>query len=102
MDKVDTNARNISEWLKKLNFYKGENKLIAIADIAYANGADPVMVPQLLQAFEPHELAGYAGWNTAGNTIGTVVAHSAQSEEHTSELQSRGHLVCRLLLEKKK
>src|SRR5690625_6729103 len=25
----------------------------------------------------------------------------ARSEEHTSELQSRGHLVCRLLLEKK-
>src|SRR5690625_6244821 len=30
------------------------------------------------------------------------VSHSQQrSEEHTSELQSRGHLVCRLLLEKK-
>src|SRR5207253_9819998 len=29
-------------------------------------------------------------------------AGSARSEEHTSELQSRGHLVCRLLLEKKK
>src|SRR5690625_6154846 len=30
-------------------------------------------------------------------------SHSVQyrSEEHTSELQSRGHLVCRLLLEKK-
>src|SRR5207253_8672073 len=27
---------------------------------------------------------------------------SERSEEHTSELQSRGHLVCRLLLEKKK
>src|SRR2546422_6958566 len=27
---------------------------------------------------------------------------SARSEEHTSELQSRLHLVCRLLLEKKK
>src|SRR5690625_6173059 len=26
---------------------------------------------------------------------------AARSEEHTSELQSRGHLVCRLLLEKK-
>src|SRR5207253_9381624 len=26
---------------------------------------------------------------------------SGRSEEHTSELQSRGHLVCRLLLEKK-
>src|SRR6266508_2611067 len=27
---------------------------------------------------------------------------TCRSEEHTSELQSRGHLVCRLLLEKKK
>src|SRR5207253_3734939 len=32
-----------------------------------------------------------------------VVRHlGVRSEEHTSELQSRGHLVCRLLLEKKK
>src|SRR5215813_15359631 len=29
-------------------------------------------------------------------------AHHRRSEEHTSELQSRPHLVCRLLLEKKK
>src|SRR5690554_7416565 len=29
-------------------------------------------------------------------------AHRGRSEEHTSELQSRPHLVCRLLLEKKK
>src|SRR5207253_9060857 len=28
--------------------------------------------------------------------------YGERSEEHTSELQSRGHLVCRLLLEKKK
>src|SRR5439155_17880600 len=28
--------------------------------------------------------------------------NARRSEEHTSELQSRGHLVCRLLLEKKK
>src|SRR5687768_17833474 len=28
--------------------------------------------------------------------------HAVRSEEHTSELQSRLHLVCRLLLEKKK
>src|SRR5437870_6521144 len=31
-----------------------------------------------------------------------VARHTSRSEEHTSELQSRGHLVCRLLLEKKK
>src|SRR5437660_7239221 len=33
---------------------------------------------------------------------GQAVTSSMRSEEHTSELQSRGHLVCRLLLEKKK
>src|SRR3989449_3309791 len=32
----------------------------------------------------------------------TSAARSVRSEEHTSELQSRLHLVCRLLLEKKK
>src|SRR5690625_6935474 len=30
------------------------------------------------------------------------LTYAERSEEHTSELQSRGHLVCRLLLEKKK
>src|SRR2546429_7070948 len=37
---------------------------------------------------------------TAGLSV-SVVATSVRSEEHTSELQSRLHLVCRLLLEKK-
>src|SRR5439155_13052637 len=32
----------------------------------------------------------------------TMLVAEGRSEEHTSELQSRGHLVCRLLLEKKK
>src|SRR5690625_6608100 len=37
------------------------------------------------------------------NLKGTVASlGNDRSEEHTSELQSRGHLVCRLLLEKKK
>src|SRR2546422_3148189 len=31
-----------------------------------------------------------------------LIPHLLRSEEHTSELQSRLHLVCRLLLEKKK
>src|SRR3712207_8990598 len=30
-----------------------------------------------------------------------LLTHAARSEEHTSELQSRQYLVCRLLLEKK-
>src|SRR5690625_6216349 len=37
-----------------------------------------------------------------GDEIQIEEAGTIRSEEHTSELQSRGHLVCRLLLEKKK
>src|SRR5439155_5595526 len=39
------------------------------------------------------------GW--AQPTARPLWRGSQRSEEHTSELQSRGHLVCRLLLEKK-
>src|SRR5690625_6319090 len=41
------------------------------------------------------------GTNDNGNTISIskLGPLSVRSEEHTSELQSRGHLVCRLLLE---
>src|SRR5712664_4316692 len=34
--------------------------------------------------------------------VGSIVIAGGRSEEHTSELQSRSDLVCRLLLEKKK
>src|SRR5436305_9317539 len=37
----------------------------------------------------------------ANNEFGGTTNNKPRSEEHTSELQSRPHLVCRLLLEKK-
>src|SRR2546428_1613897 len=53
---------------------------------------------------------GEAIWDTRVNNHNSMVdgkgrvwlAASTRSEEHTSELQSRSDLVCRLLLEKKK
>src|SRR5258708_31991926 len=49
----------------------------------------------------------YAGlrlgvYNFNGSVTGVPAGSGARSEEHTSELQSPDHLVCRLLLEKKK
>src|SRR5690625_7004086 len=40
-------------------------------------------------------------WSATSAAGPTTTVASARSEEHTSELQSRGHLVCRLLLDKK-
>src|SRR5439155_26642350 len=55
----------------------------------------------------PHRRARGGPWEARdavpSSGLGTHERGSPpRSEEHTSELQSRGHLVCRLLLEKKK
>src|SRR5207253_5751169 len=41
-------------------------------------------------------------WSATRRSSRLAATPRCRSEEHTSELQSRGHLVCRLLLEKKK
>src|SRR5437870_8569839 len=43
--------------------------------------------------------AGAAAARRVGELVSVHVIPRPRSEEHTSELQSRGHLVCRLLLE---
>src|SRR2546422_4360365 len=54
--------------------------------------------------FRSRWLSGGSGSITSRScsTVSTRRGVSRRSEEHTSELQSRLHLVCRLLLEKKK
>src|SRR2546422_3219193 len=59
----------------------------------------------LFRSQDPHpRVGGHQGqWTSDGlRRDGVVVQVETRSEEHTSELQSRLHLVCRLLLEKKK
>src|SRR2546422_10371795 len=57
----------------------------------------------------PYTTLFRSSWTASGWSAGQVSMslwalrlRSRRSEEHTSELQSRLHLVCRLLLEKKK
>src|SRR3712207_8811523 len=45
---------------------------------------------------------GIRGRRAAAGVVDVLVEVARRSEEHTSELQSRQYLVCRLLLEKKK
>src|SRR3712207_9422655 len=57
------------------------------------------------QQGQPQGAARFASWRDGMTTaLGELAAAAdrVRSEEHTSELQSRQYLVCRLLLEKKK
>ncbi|HEU5141314.1 MAG TPA: DUF4127 family protein [Bacillales bacterium] len=77
LSEVDTPDRNIGEWLRKLHHFLKDGKPVAIVDLAYANGADPAMIIPLLSKIDISCLSGFAAWNTAGNSIGTVVAQAA-------------------------
>src|SRR2546429_5155242 len=70
-------------------------------DTEIAETAGPA-VPRLAR-YAPHlRLGRNASPVRAASLFEAAGRESARSEEHTSELQSRLHLVCRLLLEKKK
>src|SRR5215813_15190152 len=56
----------------------------------------------LFRSFAMYSTYVIAGFALAWNPAFEEAAHRERSDEHTSELQSRPHLVCRLLLEKKK
>src|SRR5437870_8032724 len=63
----------------------------------FANATDGGLLDWLTLADQRDDATIVVGIHLAIEQIDAV-----RSEEHTSELQSRGHLVCRLLLEKKK
>src|SRR5690606_2139297 len=68
--------------------------LSELATIRYEQG------PQVIKS-EDTFLVGYVLFDKLDGFAEVNVVENARSEEHTSELQSRENLVCRLLLEKK-
>lgn len=55
-------------------------KRVALADLRYANGGDPLLVEDLLARQQLLDLSAYGGWNTAGNSLGSVVAAAAAGQ----------------------
>jgi hypothetical protein len=70
-------AQSIDDrWLASLKSLHGEGKPIVVVDLAFANGADPLLIETLEHSIGLRHLAAYAGWNTAGNTIGSAMAQA--------------------------
>jgi hypothetical protein len=90
---VHRNVVELVEYGAHMLHYEGKN--IAVADVGYANGADLKLLRLLKQKGLLFKLAGYAGWNTSSNTLGTVIAqsmlytHYGPTEEHLDFLALR-------------
>src|SRR3712207_7723374 len=70
---------------------QGGGQMDGVGDEADQRGGEPVLA-----------FGGQADSQDGGADDPHAADHAGRSEEHTSELQSRQYLVCRLLLEKKK
>src|SRR2546422_2513119 len=86
---------------------------LAVACVLSIAGSSPATAQQVVKLGEGETLtiSGFINatlfndrglFSSFGQGQNAEIAACPRSEEHTSELQSRLHLVCRLLLEKKK
>src|SRR5690554_7411278 len=99
----EQNAKKIAEALKP--YWKEENIFIVSTDFShYPSYNDAVNIDlataNAIVSGKPEELIKVVNSETGIKNLSTNCC-AWRSEEHTSELQSRPHLVCRLLLEKK-
>ncbi len=68
-------VQQIADWVQA-------GRQVAVADVAFPNGAEPELIELLFEHVEINKLAAYGGWNTAGNTLGTVLGAACVPQEN--------------------
>ena len=78
---MESPHRNPEEFIRalmaELDTERGLGHPVALADVAFVNGSDLILGNLLVKHPEIARLGAYGGWNTAGNTLGTVLAQAA-------------------------
>jgi hypothetical protein len=67
---------HLAEFVNAMHTYINKGKLVALADVATCNGSDHSLMKLLAKSGGLNQITSYAGWNTSGNTLGTVIAHA--------------------------
>jgi hypothetical protein len=89
--------RNLPEMIDFIEQRLMEGKTVTIADNAYANGADLEIIRLLNRHGLLMKVAGYAGWNTSANTIGTAISESIDSLYFAGTPEHQNFLIQRYL-----
>ena len=72
----DYERRELAAFTEKMSCARKAGKAVAAADIAYCNGGDVEWLTLIEKKLGVFSLAGYAGWNTSSNTLGTVLCQA--------------------------
>ena len=70
--------RNLTEFVSYICDQVRSGRLVTVCDNAYANGGDLELVDLMDQFGILDTVAGYAGWNTSANSLGTAIAQGVR------------------------
>lgn len=73
---LHTVRRDLPEFVRSLTAALAADRSCAVVDVAYVNAGDQALGDLLTSQVEVSQLAAYAGWNTAGNTLGSALAQA--------------------------
>jgi hypothetical protein len=73
---MESSHRNPEEFVRALWSEMATGRPVALADVAFVNGADLILGNLLMKNPQVAHLSAYGGWNTAGNTLGCVLAQA--------------------------
>lgn len=71
--------RRLFDFVERIGREIRAGNKVAVADVAYGNGGDLELAALLENAGISLRLLTYGGWNTSGNTLGTVISAAALS-----------------------
>ena len=71
-----TVRRDLPEFVRSLTHDLTAGQTCAVVDVAFVNAGDLALGELLERMPSLSQLAAYGGWNTAGNTLGCVLAHA--------------------------
>ena len=70
--------RSLTPFFEELCFWMDAGKPVSVCDNAYCNGGDLELLSMLDASGRLMRVAGYAGWNTSANTMGTAIAEGVR------------------------
>ncbi len=89
--------RNMPAWINEIELLCKEGKAVSIADNAYSNAGELALVKILNKHNMLFNLAGYAGWNTSSNTVGTAIAQGVQYLYNGNDERHKNFLALRYI-----